>query len=122
MLSIKIYVFEVRKDEIQQYQYIEIGKPIATICLLFYENHYDIIEKNENIQAENSVILGSQDYYSAVSENMAEGVCIECGNHGYVYDDSGLCFKCHEASLSSLKNFSKDAFKRGKCGQCYKTK
>ena len=43
MLQIKIFVFEVRKDQIQSYEYTDIAKPIAAIYLLYYENHYDII-------------------------------------------------------------------------------
>lgn len=53
---------------------------------------------------------------------MNNGFCAECGIGGYVYDVSGLCIKCHEHSLSSLNNFTKETFVKGKCGQCYKVK
>ena len=79
MVNIRIFVYEVRKDEIHMYSYKNVPKTITTISLLFSNSHYDILEKNENIQAEDSVIKNTSDYYSTVSEKMVSARCIECG-------------------------------------------
>lgn len=48
-------VFEVRKDELHSYHYdasSKVKESVPSICLLFHENHYDIVEYNSNISAE----------------------------------------------------------------------
>lgn len=65
------------------------------IFLLFSESHYDIIESNEDIKAEQSALKKKESYYQEVNEKMFFGQCIECRTNNYVYEVSNLCPKCH---------------------------
>ena len=45
--------------------------------------------------------------YDEVDQKLIKGVCIECRTNGYVYEESKLCLKCHEANLATLNQFKK---------------
>jgi DUF438 domain-containing protein len=58
VFKINIIIYEIRKDEVVSYEYNEKRSILssryseANIYLLFYDNHYDLIEKNSNALSE----------------------------------------------------------------------
>ena len=63
-----------------------------------------------------------EDYFSEVNDKQIEGVCIECGAKGQIYEESGLCTKCYTVSMNSFQNFKKEKFTISKCTQCLRMK
>lgn len=66
MLQIETNVYEIRENNVSKYTYSN-SNSITQIHLLFYENHYDIIEINENIDSEKSVLKKDEEYFSEVN-------------------------------------------------------
>ena len=75
LLKIVINVYEIRKGVVKVYHYDNVDTKVCDISLLFYENHYDIIEKNEHIEAESNS-LSKTAFYSDISKKMVTGVCL----------------------------------------------
>lgn len=73
-----ITVFEVRKEMVKIYHYDNIQARKGEIHLLFEDNHYDIIERNEQIEAEKNSLSSNKNYYSHISKKTVQGTCVEC--------------------------------------------
>ena len=76
ILNLVITVYEVRKDMIKTYHYDNIKERKGEIHLLFEDNHYDIIEKNEQIEAEKNSLSSNKNYYSNISNKTVQGICV----------------------------------------------
>lgn len=68
----------MRKDDVKSYHYDNIESKKGEIHLLFYENHYDIIEKNEQIEEEKLTIRIADNFYGDVNKKMKRSKCVEC--------------------------------------------
>lgn len=69
MLKIETFVYEIRKDQVSVYAYKNITEVNAKIHLLFYENHYDIIELNAHIDSEKSILKETDEsFFEEVNE------------------------------------------------------
>jgi len=48
-LNSEIFIYEVRKNEVIDYKYKPLKGGIVEVYLLYYDNHYDLVEFNQNV-------------------------------------------------------------------------
>lgn len=79
-LMVDFYIYEIRPKEVISYQYRMLKRgSIREVHLLFYDGHYDLVEKNNNLAEEwKDEKKEEEEYYMEVNSNMLKGECIEC--------------------------------------------